>query len=641
NGDVPENLKSRQIFSLDMGALIAGAKYKGEFEERLKGVVKEVVESKGEVILFIDEIHTLVGAGQSEGAMDAANILKPALSRGDLRAIGATTLNEYQKYFEKDKALERRFQIVMIDEPDVLSSISILRGLKERYESHHRVRIKDEAIISAVELSQRYITNRFLPDKAIDLIDEAAAKLRFEMDSVPEEVDEVERHIQQLEIEREAIKREGEQVKLRDIEKELADLNEERARLRAKWQEEKGLVDQIQKNKSDIENFKLQAEQAERNGNYGLVAELRYGRIKEAEHNIEALKEELKKKQTDSILIREEVGSEDIAEIVSKWTGIPVNKMLQSEREKLLSMENDLHKRVVGQEEAIEAISNAIRRNRAGLQDARRPIGSFLFMGTTGVGKTELAKALAEFLFNDENMMTRIDMSEYQERFSVSRLIGAPPGYVGYEEGGQLTEAVRRKPYSVVLLDEIEKAHPDVFNILLQVLDDGRLTDSKGRVVNFKNTIIIMTSNVGSDLIRENFEHLTDANRDEVIERTKNQLFELMKRTIRPEFLNRIDELIMFTPLTRSEIRQIVKLQFAHIQKMMEANEVKMSITDAAIDWIANAGFDPQFGARPIKRTMQKYILNELSKHVLAGDINKDKEIRIDCDKNGLSFKHL
>ncbi|MDP4273206.1 MAG: ATP-dependent chaperone ClpB [Bacteroidota bacterium] len=641
NGDVPENLKSRQIFSLDMGALIAGAKYKGEFEERLKGVVKEVVESNGEVILFIDEIHTLVGAGQSEGAMDAANILKPALSKGDLRAIGATTLNEYQKYFEKDKALERRFQIVMIDEPDVLSSISILRGLKERYESHHRVRIKDEAIISAVELSQRYITNRFLPDKAIDLIDEAAAKLRFEMDSVPEEVDEVERHIQQLEIEREAIKREGEQVKLRDIEKELADLNEERARLRAKWQEEKGLVDQIQKNKSDIENFKLQAEQAERNGNYGLVAELRYGRIKEAEHNIEALKEELKKKQTDSILIREEVGSEDIAEIVSKWTGIPVNKMLQSEREKLLSMENDLHKRVVGQEEAIEAISNAIRRNRAGLQDARRPIGSFLFMGTTGVGKTELAKALAEFLFNDENMMTRIDMSEYQERFSVSRLIGAPPGYVGYEEGGQLTEAVRRKPYSVVLLDEIEKAHPDVFNILLQVLDDGRLTDSKGRVVNFKNTIIIMTSNVGSDLIRENFEHLTDANRDEVIERTKNQLFELMKRTIRPEFLNRIDELIMFTPLTRSEIRQIVKLQFAHIQKMMEANEVKMSITDAAIDWIANAGFDPQFGARPIKRTMQKYILNELSKHVLAGDINKDKEIRIDCDKNGLSFKHL
>lgn len=641
NGDVPENLKSRQIFSLDMGALIAGAKYKGEFEERLKGVVKEVVDSNGEVILFIDEIHTLVGAGQSEGAMDAANILKPALSRGDLRAIGATTLNEYQKYFEKDKALERRFQIVMVDEPDVLSSISILRGLKERYESHHRVRIKDEAIISAVELSQRYITNRFLPDKAIDLIDEAAAKLRFEMDSVPEEVDEVERHIQQLEIEREAIKREGEQDKLRDIEKELADLNEERARLRAKWQEEKGLVDQIQKNKSDIESFKLQAEQAERNGNYGLVAELRYGRIKEAEHNIEALKEELKKKQTDSVLIREEVGSEDIAEIVSKWTGIPVNKMLQSEREKLLSMENDLHKRVVGQEEAIEAISNAIRRNRAGLQDARRPIGSFLFMGTTGVGKTELAKALAEFLFNDENMMTRIDMSEYQERFSVSRLIGAPPGYVGYEEGGQLTEAVRRKPYSVVLLDEIEKAHPDVFNILLQVLDDGRLTDSKGRVVNFKNTIIIMTSNVGSDLIRENFEHLTDANRDEVIERTKNQLFELMKRTIRPEFLNRIDELIMFTPLTRSEIRQIVKLQFAHIQKMMEANEVKMSIADAAIDWIANAGFDPQFGARPIKRTMQKYILNELSKRVLAGDINKDKEIRIDCDKNGLLFKHL
>lgn len=640
NGDVPENLKTRQIFSLDMGALIAGAKYKGEFEERLKGVVKEVVDSNGEVILFIDEIHTLVGAGQSEGAMDAANILKPALSRGDLRAIGATTLNEYQKYFEKDKALERRFQVVMIDEPDVLSSISILRGLKERYESHHKVRIKDEAIISAVEFSQRYITNRFLPDKAIDLIDEAAAKLRFEMDSVPEEVDGVERHIQQLEIEREAIKREGEQAKLRDIEKELADLNEERARLRAKWQEEKGLVDQIQKNKSDIENFKAEADQAERNGNYGLVAELRYGKIKEAEQNIDALKEELKTKQKDSVLIREEVGSEDIAEIVSKWTGIPVSKMLQSEREKLLFMEKDLHRRVVGQEEAIGAISDAIRRNRAGLQDARRPIGSFLFMGTTGVGKTELAKALAEFLFNDENLMTRIDMSEYQERFSVSRLIGAPPGYVGYEEGGQLTEAVRRKPYSVVLLDEIEKAHPDVFNILLQVLDDGRLTDSKGRVVNFKNTIIIMTSNVGSDLIRENFEHLTDTNRDEVIERTKNQLFELMKRTIRPEFLNRIDELIMFTPLSRQEIRQIVNLQFANIQKMMEANNVKMSISDEAIDWIANAGFDPQFGARPIKRAMQKYILNELSKHVLANDINKDKEIRIGWDKNGLSFNN-
>lgn len=630
NGDVPENLKSKQIFSLDMGALIAGAKYKGEFEERLKSVVKEVIASEGEVILFIDEIHTLVGAGKSEGAMDAANILKPALARGELRAIGATTFNEYQKYFEKDKALERRFQSVVVDEPLPMDAISILRGLKERYENHHKVRIKDEAIIAAVELSHRYITNRFLPDKAIDLIDEAASKLRLEMNSLPEEIDELERRIKQLEIEREAIKREGDKPKLEELSRMLAELNEERTRLRAKWQSEKSVIDRIQQLKQSIESMKFEAEDAERRGDYGKVAEIRYGRIKQAEAEIEQLKEELKGVQADFALIKEEVDAEDIAEVVSRWTGIPVSRMLQSEKEKLLHLEEELHKRVVGQDEAIAAVSDAVRRSRAGLQDAKRPIGSFIFLGTTGVGKTELAKALAEFLFNDENLMTRIDMSEYQERHSVSRLVGAPPGYVGYDEGGQLTEAVRHKPYSVVLLDEIEKAHPDVFNILLQVLDDGRLTDNKGRTVDFRNTIIIMTSNIGSHVIQENYAQLSNTNSEQIFEHTRLQVFELLKQSIRPEFLNRVDEIIMFTPLNRQQIRQIVMLQFDRIKQMLAQNGVAIEITDSAVDWITDIGFDPVYGARPIKRVMQKKILNELSKQLLAGTINKEQTITVD-----------
>lgn len=629
NGDVPENLKTKQFFSLDMGALVAGAKYKGEFEERLKSVVKEVVASNGEVILFIDEIHTLVGAGKSEGAMDAANILKPALARGELRAIGATTLDEYQKYFEKDKALERRFQSVLVDEPSTMEAISILRGLKERYESHHKVRIKDEAIISAVELSHRYITARYLPDKAIDLIDEAASKLRLEMNSVPDDIDEIERRIKQLEIEREAIKREKDEAKLNDLNREIAELSEERTRLRAKWQNEKNLIERIQRNKQDIEAFKVEAEEAERRGDYGRVAELRYGRIKEAETAIENLKAELSGIQSDFALLKEEVDSEDIAEVVSRWTGIPVNRMLQSEREKLLSLEAELHKRVVGQDEAIAAVADAVRRSRAGLQDAKRPIGSFIFLGTSGVGKTELAKALAEFLFNDENLMTRIDMSEYQERHSVSRLVGAPPGYVGYDEGGQLTESVRHKPYSVVLLDEIEKAHPDVFNILLQVLDDGRLTDNKGRTVDFKNTIIIMTSNFGSQMIQEN---LSTASRDDAkaFDRAKMEVLNLLRQTIRPEFLNRVDEIIMFSPLTPNEIKQIVRLQFAKIKDMLGQNGIEIVITDAAVDWIATQGFDPMYGARPIKRLLQKSVVNELSKQILAGRVEKEKTITVD-----------
>ncbi|WP_374165395.1 ATP-dependent chaperone ClpB [Arcticibacter sp. MXS-1] len=630
-GDVPENLKSKTVYSLDMGALIAGAKYKGEFEERLKAVVKEVTQSDGEIVLFIDEIHTLVGAGGGgEGAMDAANILKPALARGELRAIGATTLNEYQKYLEKDKALERRFQKVMVEEPDTQDAISILRGLKERYETHHKVRIKDEAIIAAVELSQRYISDRFLPDKAIDLMDEAASKLRLEMDSVPEAVDEIERRIMQLEIEREAIKRENDEKKVQELSEEIANLSSERDSLRASWQAEKDLVDAINHEVAQIESYKLEAEQAERAGDYGRVAELRYGKIKESQDKVETLKKDLEAKQTGSRMLKEEVTSEDIAGVVSRWTGIPVTKMIQSEREKLLHLEEELHKRVAGQEEAIEAISDAIRRSRAGLQDKRKPIGSFIFLGTTGVGKTELAKALAEFLFNDEASMVRIDMSEYQERHAVSRLIGAPPGYVGYDEGGQLTEAVRRKPYSVILLDEIEKAHPDVFNILLQVLDDGRLTDNKGRVVNFKNTIIIMTSNIGSHLIQENFAGLDDDNRESVVARTKNQLFELLKQTIRPEFLNRIDELIMFTPLNRNELRDIVALQFQQVQQTLAEMGVTIEASEEALDWLAQLGYDPQFGARPLKRVIQKRILNELSKEILAGKIDKDSHIVLD-----------
>jgi len=640
SGDIPENLKTKQVYSLDMGALVAGAKYKGEFEERLKAVIKEVINSEGEIILFIDEIHTLVGAGKSEGAMDAANILKPALARGDLRAIGATTLNEYQKYFEKDKALERRFQIVMVDEPDVPSSISILRGLKERYENHHKVRIKDEAIIAAVELSHRYITERYLPDKAIDLIDEAASKMRIEMNSVPEEIDEIERKIRQLEIEREALKREGDVKKIKELSEEIANLGEERDKLRAAWKAEKELIEKIQHNKSQIENYKLEAEQAERAGNYGKVAELRYGKIKEAEDNIEALKNQLEEKQQNKSLIREEVSAEDIAEIVSQWTGVPVAKMLEGEREKLLHLEEELHKRVVGQNEAVIAVADAVRRNRAGLQDELRPIGSFIFLGTTGVGKTELAKALAEVLFNNENFMTRIDMSEYQERHSVSRLIGAPPGYIGYDEGGQLTEAVRRKPYSVVLLDEIEKAHPDVFNILLQVLDDGRLTDNKGRVVNFKNTIIIMTSNIGSHLIQERIENSNAKERGQMLEALRKELMELMRKTIRPEFLNRIDEVIMFTPLSRQEIKDIVKLQVRKIQEKLLKNDVHLEVTDSAIDWISKVGFDPQFGARPIKRTIQREIINNLSKAILSDTIHKDRNVVIDCDKNQIIFKN-
>jgi ATP-dependent Clp protease ATP-binding subunit ClpB len=638
-GDVPENLKSKQIFSLDMGALIAGAKYKGEFEERLKAVVNEVIGAEGEIILFIDEIHTLVGAGKSEGAMDAANILKPALARGDLRAIGATTLNEYQKYFEKDKALERRFQIVMVDEPDTLSAISILRGLKERYENHHKVRIKDDAIIASVELSQRYISDRFLPDKAIDLMDEAAAKLRLEMDSVPQELDEIERKIKQLEIEREAIKREKDERKLAGLNEEIANLKEEQSKYRAQWQTEKSLIDGIQKNKIEIENLKFEADQAERAGDFGRVAEIRYGKIREAEQEIERLKTELKNMKTDQ-LIREEVDVEDISEVVSRWTGIPVAKMMQSEREKLIHLEDELHNRVVGQDEAIRAVADAVRRSRAGLQDEKRPIGSFIFLGTTGVGKTELAKALAEFLFDDENMMTRIDMSEYQEKFSVTRLIGSPPGYVGYDEGGQLTEAVRRKPYSVVLFDEIEKAHPDVFNVLLQVLDDGRLTDNKGRVVNFKNTIIIMTSNLGSQLIQERFEQMNDRNQSDMLELMRSDVFELLKRTIRPEFLNRIDEIIMFSPLTRSDVKQIVMLQFEQIRKRLKANNVSINISDAAVNWMASVGYDPQHGARPIKRLLQRYVLNYLSKEILSGKMEGRSKVLIDIENDEPVFRY-
>ncbi|WP_256004375.1 ATP-dependent chaperone ClpB [Pedobacter deserti] len=629
-GDVPSNLKSKVVYSLDMGALIAGAKYKGEFEERLKAVVKEVTQSDGEIILFIDEIHTLVGAGGGEGAMDAANILKPALARGELRAIGATTLDEYQKYLEKDKALERRFQKVMVDEPDTQDAISILRGLKERYETHHKVRIKDEAIIAAVEMSQRYIADRFLPDKAIDLMDEAASKLRLEMDSVPEKVDELNRRIMQLEIEREAIKRENDKNKVQSLTEEIANLSAERDEIKAKWQGEKDMVDNINTELKQIENFKLEAEQAERAGDYGKVAELRYGKIKASQDKVDQLKAELEALQKESRMLKEEVTADDIAGVVGRWTGIPVTKLVSSEREKLLNLENELHKRVAGQHEAIEAISDAIRRSRAGLQDKRKPIGSFIFLGTTGVGKTELAKALAEFLFNDENAMTRIDMSEYQERHAVSRLIGAPPGYVGYDEGGQLTEAVRRKPYSVVLLDEIEKAHPDVFNILLQVLDDGRLTDNKGRVVNFKNTIIIMTSNIGSHLIQENFKSLDEENHDAVLAKTKNELFELLKQTIRPEFLNRIDELIMFTPLNRTELRDIVALQFRQVQDTLAEMGISLEASNEALDWLAELGYDPQFGARPLKRVIQKRILNELSKEILAGTVNKDSKIKLD-----------
>ena len=639
-GDVPENLKSKQIFSLDMGALVAGAKYKGEFEERLKAVVGEVTKSDGEIILFIDEIHTLVGAGKGEGAMDAANILKPALARGELRSIGATTLDEYQKYFEKDKALERRFQIVMVDEPNELDAISILRGLKEKYENHHKVRIKDDAIIAAVQLSTRYITDRFLPDKAIDLMDEAAARLRLQIDSVPESLDEVSRRIKQLEIEREAIKRENDKGKLEQLNKEIADLKDEETKQKAQWQSEKEQINKIQQNKIDIENLKFEADKAEREGDYGKVAEIRYGKIKQKEEEIREVQEKLKTMQGASAMIKEEVDSEDIADVVSRWTGIPVSKMMQSEKEKLLHLESELHTRVIGQEEAISAIANAVRRSRAGLQDPKRPIGSFIFLGTTGVGKTELAKALAEYLFDDENMMTRIDMSEYQEKFSATRLIGAPPGYVGYDEGGQLTEAIRRKPYSVVLFDEIEKAHPDVFNILLQVLDDGRLTDNKGRVVNFKNTIIIMTSNMGSSLIRENFEKMTPETHDQVVDETKIQVLELLKKTIRPEFLNRIDDIIMFTPLNEEEIRKIVTLQLDSVKKMLAQNGIALDFTDAALAFISDKGFDPQFGARPVKRVIQKYVLNELSKELLGGTVNKDRPITIDSDGMGLVFKN-
>ena len=634
-GDVPENLKNKQVYSLDMGALVAGAKYKGEFEERLKAVINEVKKSDGNIILFIDEIHTLVGAGKGEGAMDAANILKPALARGELRSIGATTLDEYQKYFEKDKALERRFQVVMVNEPDTLSTISILRGLKERYENHHHVRIKDDAIIAAVELSNRYITDRFLPDKAIDLMDEAAAKLRMEVDSVPEELDEITRKIKQLEIEREAIKRENDTAKLEQIGKELSELKEQESSYKAKWQSEKALVNKIQQNKVEIENLKFEADKAEREGDYGKVAEIRYGKLQALNKEIEETQQRLHQMQGDKAMIKEEVDAEDIADVVSRWTGIPVSKMLQSEREKLLHLEDELHKRVIGQEEAIEAVADAVRRSRAGLQDPKRPIGSFLFLGTTGVGKTELAKALAEFLFDDESMMTRIDMSEYQEKHTVSRLIGAPPGYVGYDEGGQLTEAVRRKPYSVVLFDEIEKAHPDVFNILLQVLDDGRLTDNKGRTVNFKNTIIIMTSNMGSSYIQSQMEKLNGSNKAEIIEETKREVMNMLKKTIRPEFLNRIDETIMFLPLTEKEIKQIVNLQISNVQKMLAENGVELQLTDAAVNFLAKAGYDPEFGARPVKRAIQHYMLNDLSKKLLAQAVDRNKPIIVDADVKG------
>ena len=638
-GDVPENLKDKQLYSLDMGALVAGAKYKGEFEERLKAVINEVIKSEN-VVLFIDEIHTLVGAGKGEGAMDAANILKPALARGELRSIGATTLDEYQKYFEKDKALERRFQTVMVNEPDVLSSISILRGLKERYENHHKVRIQDDAIIAAVELSNRYITERFLPDKAIDLMDEAAAKLRMERDSVPEELDEISRRLKQLEIEREAIKREHDEEKLAQLNKEIAELQDEENSYKAKWQSEKELVNKIQENKKLIEQLKFDAERAEREGNYGQVAEIRYGKLKALEDEINHIQEELKERQGNSAMIKEEVTAEDVADVVARWTGIPVSKMLQSEREKLLHLEEELHKRVIGQEEAIQAVSDAVRRSRAGLQDPKRPIGSFIFLGTTGVGKTELAKALAEYLFDDETLMTRIDMSEYQEKHSVSRLIGAPPGYVGYDEGGQLTEAVRRKPYSVVLFDEIEKAHPDVFNTLLQVLDDGRLTDNKGRTVNFKNTLIIMTSNLGSSYIQSQFEHLNEQNHDELVEETKEEVINMLKKTIRPEFLNRIDETIMFLPLNKKEIEQIVGLQVSSIHKMLKENGIELRVTNDAISKLAEAGFDPEFGARPVKRALQRNLLNDLSKKILSGAVDKEKPIVVDVRNGMLVFNN-
>ena len=639
-GDVPENLKNKQLYSLDMGALIAGAKYKGEFEERLKSVIKEVTNAQGNIILFIDEIHTLVGAGGGEGAMDAANILKPALARGELRAIGATTLNEYQKYFEKDKALERRFQTVMVNEPDEIDAISILRGLKERYENHHKVRITDDACIAAVKLSERYISDRFLPDKAIDLMDEAAAKLRMERDSVPEELDEITRHLKQLEIEREAIKRENDTDKIQQLDKEIAELKEKEHQFRAKWEAEKGLVNKIQQDKQEIENLKFEADKAEREGDYGKVAEIRYGKLKELQDDIKKIQEQLKSAQGGEAMVREEVTADDIAEVVSRWTGIPVTRMMQSEREKLLHLEEELHKRVVGQDEAIKAVADAVRRSRAGLQDPKRPIASFIFLGTTGTGKTELAKALAEYLFNDENMMTRIDMSEYQEKFSVTRLIGAPPGYVGYDEGGQLTEAVRRKPYSVVLFDEIEKAHPDVFNILLQVLDDGRLTDNKGRTVNFKNTIIIMTSNLGSQYIQQRFENLNDSNRKEVIDDTKKNVMEMLKKTIRPEFLNRIDDIIMFLPLTQSQIAQVVTLQMNRVKKMLEPQGFELKWTPAAIDYLAKVGYDPEFGARPVKRAIQDYVLNDLSKKILAEEVKCDKPIVIDANGAGMQFRN-
>ena len=641
-GDVPENLKSKRIYSLDMGALIAGAKYQGEFEERLKGVVNEVITAEGEIILFIDEIHTLIGAGKSSGAMDAANILKPALARGELRAIGATTLDEYQLYFEKDKALERRFQTVMVDEPDVMSTISILRGLKERYENHHKVRIKDEAIISAVQLSHRYITDRFLPDKAIDLMDEAAAKLRLEVDSVPEELDEITRRIKQLEIEREAIKRENDSDKVEALGKEIESLRKEEKELQTKWSAEKNLINQIQQAKVDIEQAKFQADQAEREGNYGRVAELRYGRIKELENSIAQWQRTLREMQGNNAMIKEEVCADDIAEIVARWTGIPVARMMQSERDKLLHLEEELHKRVIGQDEAIAAVSDAVRRSRAGLQDPKRPLGSFIFLGTTGVGKTELAKALADYLFDDDNMITRIDMSEYQEKFSVTRLIGSPPGYVGYDEGGQLTEAIRRKPYSVVLFDEIEKAHPDVFNVLLQVLDDGRLTDNKGRVVNFKNTIIVMTSNLGSHLIQSNFDQMTRSNREEVIEKTKGEVLELLRKSIRPEFLNRIDEIIMFTPLSEEEIAQVVRIQLNNITRLLESNGVQIRFDDDVVRFLAAEGFDPQFGARPVKRAINRYLLNELSKAILGGLVDKNHVIEVKtADSGGLEFSNM
>ena len=637
-GDVPENLKDKQLYSLDMGALVAGAKYKGEFEERLKGVVKEVTNAEGNIILFIDEIHTLVGAGGGEGAMDAANILKPALARGELRAIGATTLNEYQKYFEKDKALERRFQTVMVDEPSEIDAISILRGLKERYENHHKVRIQDDACIAAVKLSERYISDRFLPDKAIDLMDEAAAKLRMERDSVPEELDEITRRLKQLEIEREAIKRENDTDKIAQLDKEIAELKDQETSFKAKWEGEKNLVNKIQQDKEEIEHLKFEADRAEREGNYERVAEIRYSRLKALEDDIKNIQKQLQATQGGEAMIREEVTAEDIAEVVSRWTGIPVTRMLQSERDKLLHLEEELHKRVIGQDEAISAVANAVRRSRAGLQDPKKPIASFIFLGTTGTGKTELAKALAEYLFNDETMMTRIDMSEYQEKFSVSRLIGAPPGYVGYDEGGQLTEAVRRKPYSVVLFDEIEKAHPDVFNILLQVLDDGRLTDNKGRVVNFKNTIIIMTSNLGSQYIQQEFAKLTDNNRQEIIDNARNTVMDMLKQTIRPEFLNRIDETIMFLPLTQSEIAQIVTLQLKRVEAMLAPQGFTLKWTDSAVDYLTKVGYDPEFGARPVKRAIQHYVLNDLSKAILAETVSREKPVIIDNFGEGLVF---